>query len=157
VPVGGYTLALDFDGTIVDGDRDRPAWLPGARAFVLAAVAAGIRVVVHTCRATSTSALGRAAPGDAEEFYRSGRVASPVVESWQWRDALLDFLEREKIAGDVEIWDQPGKPMATLYVDDRAARPDFASLAAELGLSLADGPQGHPALGARQRPGRRPV
>lgn len=144
---GGYTLAIDFDGTLVDGSRDEPTWRPLARAFVVAAVASGVRVIVHSCRATCPGALMEA-PGDAEEFYRSGQVPPQVLESWAWGDGLRAFLDREGLAEMVEIWDQPGKPMATRYIDDRADRPDFASLASELGLSLADGSERSSPLGA---------
>jgi hypothetical protein len=81
-------------------------------------------------------------------------VPQAVTESWAWGNGLRDFLEREKLAGAVEVWDQPGKPMATVYLDDRAQFPDFASMAAELGLSLGDvhRPQGPQALGGPPRP-----
>lgn len=133
-PGGLITVALDFDGSLVEDKVSPPRWRRGAKEFILGAASSGIRLILHSCRNTVVGY--QEMPGDAREFWRSGRVPPDIEYSWQLREELRGFLEVEGVLGLVEIWEAPGKPIADYYADDRAERPDWLVLAAELGVSL---------------------
>lgn len=135
-------LALDFDGTLVE-DGDPLRWRRGAKEFVFAASAAGIELVLHSCRCALVAYNDM--PGDAEEFYRSGRVPDQVTYSWNLREAMVQFLEREGVRELLRVWDRPGKPWADMYVDDKAELPDWLALADELGVRLTNAGPREPA------------
>lgn len=144
-PDGLLTVAIDFDGSMVEDHQQPLRWRPGAREFILAASASGIRLVVHSCRCTLVGYQDM--PGDAEEFYRSGRVPGQVEYSWGLREEMNAFLEAEGVRQLVQIWEAPGKPIAEIYADDRSEQPDWFVLAAELGVRLPNGLQGPPPVG----------
>lgn len=129
------TLSIDFDGTLVEGDEPL-RWRRGAREFVVAASEAGIELILHSCRCQIVWYTEM--PGDAAEFYRSGRVPEQVTYSWDLRAKMLAFLEAEGVRELFQIWDRPGKPGADMYVDDKAELPDWLALADELGVRLTN-------------------
>lgn len=142
-------LAIDLDGTLahwvsVEGNVasgnepfrvEMPVgeWIPGAAFAVRRLREAGHRVILHTCRATW------AAGGDTRAcgaFLRSGGFVPFVVSSSElergerWRLMRDDgVVERQPYMQDVAcedvkavgIWLGVGKPIAHVYVDDRAA------------------------------------
>ena len=133
-PSGILRLALDFDGSLVE-EHVRPLrWRRGAREFVVAAREAGIHLLVHSCRCILVGY--EEMPGDAEEFYRSGRAPEPVLFSWGLHEEMRSFLEAEGVWPLVELWTSPGKPICDVYADDRSEQPDWLVLAAELGVRL---------------------
>lgn len=142
-----YRVGLDFDGSLTEGyEQGKPlAWRPGAHDFIVGAAAAGIQLIVHTCRATLVAYEEQ--PGEVEEFYRTGTVPEPVRYSWKLRRELYEFLAREGVLDLVTVWDQPGKPLCDIYADDRGERPDWIRLAEELGVDLAHGQRGSAPLG----------
>lgn len=151
-PNGVVSVALDWDGTAVRGWPDDPlSWRPGAREFLEGAREAGVRVVLHTCRAIPGP--DKASPGqflpDVEmaDWLATGASPEFVAEGWAMRREMLGFLEAEGFS-DLEIWEGPGKPMCDRYVDDLSDGPDLVALAAELGLSSGHGRRGDPALGS---------
>ncbi len=135
---GVSTICLDFDGTLVrEGKGGAVRWAEGAREFVFGALAdPEIRLVIHTCRATAHPA--RPAPaGEVEEFYRTGRASKDAERSWELRAELNAFMAKENLVGRLDVWEGPGKPLADVYIDDKAEQPDWARLAGELGVRLA--------------------
>lgn len=155
-PEGIITVALDYDGSLVENHVSPPRWRRGARELIVAAAAAGIRLIVHSCRCTLVGYTE--APGDSSEFWRSGRVPPDVEYSWGLREEMRGFLEAQGVSSLVEYWEGPGKPIADIYADDRAEAPDWLVLAGELGVSLgheAGRPQavGGPVPGGAEKPG----
>jgi len=139
-------VALDFDGSLVEDHQQPLRWRPGAREFIIAAASSGVRLYVHSCRCTLVGY--EEMPGDAEEFYRSGRVPGQVSYSWGLKEEMVAFLEAEGVRQLVQLWDAPGKPIAEVYADDRAEQPDWFVLAAELGVRLPNGSQGPSPVGS---------
>lgn len=135
--LGTATIAVDFDGTLVQNGVEPLAWRPNAKAFLVGAAAAGVQVWLHTCRATPSTD----APESEEAFWRTGEVPPMLAEDWRRFEEMRGFLEREGVYGLVMVWAAPGKPLADRYYDDRAERPDWLAAAAELGVTLghADG------------------
>lgn len=138
IPTPGtvLTLAVDFDGTLVEHDVMPLRWRPGAKAFLLGAAAAGAKIWLHSCRAAAACIFDRVMPGDADEFWRSGRVQEDVAISWRLLSEMRAFLEAEGVWGLVQVWALPGKPIAWHYIDDLAELPDWPRIAAELGVQL---------------------
>ena len=103
-----YTIAIDLDGTILDWDKGQPyhisrfgPLMPGAKRFMEEVFSAGCRIIIHTCR------------------------TSPHINN------DMDVKELESMVGSElqrlmlpyhEIWTGVGKPIADLYIDDRAVR-----------------------------------
>jgi len=140
---GWYAAAVDFDGTLVEKDAAPLRWRPGAREFLLGAVAAGVPVVIHTCRATPCPGE----PGAGDAYAETGAVDPDALEQWALLDEMRAFLRAEGVWGLVPVWEGPGKPRADRFVDDRAEFPSFVALAAELGVQLPHEPGRPQALG----------
>jgi hypothetical protein len=47
---------------------------------------------------------------------------------------MREFLRDNAILDLFEVWQEPGKPVADLYVDDRAEPPSWQTIVAELGV-----------------------
>lgn len=144
---GGYvsstvTIALDFDGSLVEGHSKPLRWRPRAKDFVLAAAGAGIRLWLHSCRCAAVVALDKELPGDPEAFWRFGRVPEDLEYSWSLYEEMRAFLELEGVWGLMTPWTLPGKPIADLYPDDLGERPDWLALAGELGVALGHADEG---------------
>lgn len=153
-PDGVLSVALDFDGSLVEGDPGGPLrWRRSAREFIVAAAGAGIRLYLHSCRCVPVGV--RELPGDADEFWRTGRVPADAETSWALREQMEAFLRAEGVRHLVEPWDAPGKPLADFYPDDKGERPDWVVLAGELGVRLAYGvrPPELGSMGAPAAPG----
>lgn len=141
-PDGVLTVACDFDGSLVEPHSKPLVWRGRAKDFILACAAAGIRLWLHSCRCQVAVALEMELPGDAEGFWRYGRVPEDVEYSWGLYEEMRAFLEAEGVWGLLTPWTSPGKPIADLYADDLAERPDWLALAGELGLALQHAQQG---------------
>jgi hypothetical protein len=135
-------LALDFDGTLVEAHSKPLRWRPRAKDFLLACAGAGVRLWLHSCRCAAAVALDRSLPGDAEAFWRFGRVPDDLEYSWSIFNEMRAFLEAEGVWGLLQPWTLPGKPIADLYPDDLGERPDWLALAGELGLALGHADEG---------------
>lgn len=149
-------VALDFDGSLVEDQRRPLAWRGRAKDFILACSAAGVRMWLYSCRCTNAEAMERELPGDAEGFWRYGRVPADLEYGWTLYEEMRAFLVAEGVWELMTPWTSPGKPIATMYPDDRGERPDWLALSGELGLTLghadeagarALGPQGIPTPG----------
>ncbi len=151
---GTSSVALDFDGSLVEDHVLPLRWRRGAKEFVVAAAAAGVRMWVHSCRCAVACNLSTVSPWDAEEFWRSGRVAADIETSWAHFEEMRVFLEVEGVWAFLTPWTLPGKPFADLYVDDKAELPDWYRLAGELGVRLGHAIQGGPGtIVPERRPG----
>jgi len=103
------TIAIDLDGCLVQAQEPYDqltigAPVPEAVTAIWIWLAAGHRVILHTCRA------------------RRGRwIAEAPI---QQRERLLAIREWLVDIGlpDLPVWADEGKPHADLYLDDRALR-----------------------------------
>lgn len=89
-------VAVDFDGVLHNPDDVAPGHkmgrpVEGAVQAVLDLSHLEDTVIVHSCRANTPAGLA----------------------------AMVAWLEWAGLADDVKVWDQPGKPVADVYVDDR--------------------------------------
>lgn len=134
-PDGVISLALDFDGSLVEGDQPL-RWRRGAKEFIRGAAAAGIKLVLFSCRCAPACGLADTGPWDADDFWRTGRVSEVFETSWRLRMEMRAFLEVEGVWTLMTPWELPGKPLADIYADDKADLPDWLRLAGELGVHL---------------------
>jgi hypothetical protein len=104
-----HTVVLDWDGTLVPARWPDQPWdfMPGAVEAVNAMHNAGLRQTVHTARMN---------PYDPN----TGKLIDPgkVAAEKQYVRAALDRMGLTF----VDVWDKPGKPSASAYVDDKAYR-----------------------------------
>lgn len=122
-----HTVAVDMDGTIAAWERGdgtefgaaAGAWLPGSREFVETLLTVGLKVVVHTCRATWE--LGGGTPA-VEEFLRLADFVPVQVVGQEMDGPHSDDLDN--FARQVGVWVGVGKPIASAYVDDRGVPID---------------------------------
>ncbi len=136
--MGRVVFAVDFDGTLVQPDLEGVLqWVPGALEFLRGALARGIKIIIHSYRLTlSTDGAG---VGDADYYWRTGLIASSfLLEGWASRQQLVETLQAAEILDQVSLWEAPGKPLADVYVDDRAEKPDWYVLAREFGVDLSN-------------------
>ena len=153
-PDGVLSVALDYDGSLVENHVMPMQWRRGAKEFIVGAAAAGIKLWLHSCRCQPVGL--RELPGDADDFWRAGRVPDDVEMTWRLREEMVAFLKVEGVWGLLIPWDAPGKPIADFYPDDKGERPDWIVLAGELGVRLVHGvqPGVAPPMGS---PGAAPV
>lgn len=104
-------IALDLDGVLASwetGTHDVPGTpIPGAQWFV-GELLKYADVVLHTCRLTP-------------EYYTHLEVPGEDIED-TLASILITWLDRHDFPKGMSLWQEPGKPMATLYIDDRAVR-----------------------------------
>jgi hypothetical protein len=136
-PDGSISIALDFDGSLVEANVTPLRWRPHAKEFVLGAAAAGIKQWLYSCRCAVACNLVEANPWEPDEFWRTGNVSTEIETSWALYEEMRAFLEAEGIWQLVTPWTLPGKPFADIIADDKAEAPDWGRLAAELGVHLA--------------------
>lgn len=110
--------AIDFDGTLVRRGGPPLRWRRGAKEALRRMVAAGHRLILHSCRCNP--------PQDEEDAKRY----EEMIAFLQAEGALVLFAE---------VWQSPGKPIADVYIDDRAEPPEWFALAGEFGLPLEHG------------------
>jgi hypothetical protein len=119
----GRTIAIDFDGTLATNH----AWvcpthiedpIDGAKEFCEQIKAMGLWITIHSCR-NNPELNGPTTAKDATA-------------------AMAAWLVEHEIPFD-DIWDKPGKPIASAYVDDRAVscRPvDLGEAAYDVALQM---------------------
>ena len=97
-------IAVDFDGVIASwrlGSFDTPGPpIPGAKQFLENLRESG-SVMIYTSRCT-------------EEYYKPQKAST-------LRQAVAYYMETHDLPYD-EIWTGQGKPLAGVYIDDRAIR-----------------------------------
>lgn len=127
------TLAIDYDGTIVEKTSPPRLRMGAARALAALAIA-GHRLILHSCRCNPVDPT----PAEAEEvsdFYRTGVVPPSAAGQWARFDEMRTFLKTQGMwALFHEVWQGPGKPICDMYVDDRTEVPNWPRIAAELGV-----------------------
>jgi hypothetical protein len=104
-----HTVVLDWDGTLVPAAwPDRPnQFLPGAVEALTAMNRAGLHLTVHTARMNPYDPF-------TGKLIAPGRVAMEKLYVRGTLDKMgLTF---------VDIWDKPGKPSGSAYVDDKGYR-----------------------------------
>lgn len=110
---GERRIAVDWDGTCVESRwPETGPWLPGAREGLHALLDAGLDVVIYTTRI---------APMELDE--QTPRADYAVADEIT---AIREMLDSAHLFA-VQIWQQPWKPGAVAYVDDRAIEFEFAS------------------------------
>jgi hypothetical protein len=104
-----HTVILDWDGTLVPALwPERPTeFMPGAVDAVLAMHHAGLKLTVCSARMN---------PYDP---YTGVKIAPALVAIE--KDYIRNTLDRMGLTF-VDIWDRPGKPSGSAYVDDKAYR-----------------------------------
>lgn len=120
-------VVVDFDGTVVEADASPPRLLSGAREGLLALRRAGHVLLLCSARAN------RASLEDPrlDPLVRAGVRRAPTPSAWEreraWSLAryreMCAFVSRE-LPGVFHAIDDgmQGKPIADLYLDDRALR-----------------------------------
>ena len=134
-------IAVDFDGTIVSELKGPLTFMPGAAEGLAALKAAGHKLLLYSARANRSL---RQDPS-LDPMVRAGALDSDALT---WFDAMEDYEKSyqemvdfvtERLPGVFDAIDdgQQGKPLADLFIDDRAAtkhaRVDWAWLAARFG------------------------
>jgi len=112
------TVAVDFDGTLYAGpftaaDEFTGQPLLGAIAWLKSELARKHRLIIHTCRLTS-SHEGCTFP---LESHRDPYVVRERLIEW----LVLHGLTRGEVES-LAFWLYPGKPFADEYLDDKAVR-----------------------------------
>src|SRR5215831_4146274 len=125
---GTIWIALDFDGSLVEANVMPLRWRPRAKEFILGAYAAGVRMWLYSCRCAVACGLPTAAPWDADDFWRSGRVPADIEMAWQLYEEMRAFLEAEGVWSLMTPWTLPGKPLCDIFADDKAEPPDWSRL-----------------------------
>ena len=106
-------VCVDLDGVLAKLDkwegveRFGPV-IPGARFFLEELRRKGFRIIIHTVRCSPEINP----PPDGENWYRG-----------VWADHLATLVRQWLNANDLpfdEIWSDWGKPLADVYIDDRA-------------------------------------
>lgn len=130
-------IAVDFDGTIVRDDRPYDdtttplAFLPGAKDGLLSLKRAGHTLMLWSAR-TNRSLLFTP---EHDPLVRAGvrrvniaRWESERDKHWQRYFQMLAFVERE-LPGVFAVVDDglQGKPLADLFIDDKALRYGFGA------------------------------
>ena len=90
------SIACDWDGVLVD---DKQEWLPGALEGLRALLKSGRMVTIHSCRMNWPE--GRAQIND--KLHAHG-------------------FTKDLLSGRMRLWAGEGKPIATVYLDDRGYR-----------------------------------
>lgn len=104
-----HTIAVDWDGTAVDAEwpkqptEFRPGFVKAMRAFH----DEGHALLIHTARLNPYDALTHR---ERPEYL--------VAAEYQYIRSMLDSHGLSFIG----IWDKPGKPSASIYIDDKAER-----------------------------------
>lgn len=103
-----HTVCLDLDGTLVENRwPELGAWMPGAKEAILTFHKAGIKLVVFSARLNPYDPW-TSQPRDKAEVAIAKQGVRRLLD-----DAGFHF---------VDIWSSPGKPGASVYIDDRAER-----------------------------------
>ena len=126
-------LALDFDGTLADGDP--PVLTPGAAEAVTAMHKASQHLILFSTRLTPDGA----APfleDEANRFWQYGEV--PARTRYQW--FLVEEMRAVLKAAGIwemfdEVWTSPGKPMVDKIIDDLTEEPNWPLLRAQYGAT----------------------
>jgi hypothetical protein len=128
----GVSLAVDFDGTIVEND------LPfrirfGADSALHSLKQAGCRLVLFSSRC-NTFDDGPLLDEEIGRFYVDGRISQRVLDQWERFLEMRVFLKEKCLWGLFdEIWQAPGKPRVDVYIDDKAEIPNWLQIAEGLG------------------------
>jgi hypothetical protein len=131
-----FTIAVDFDGTIVEATE--PLRLRPEAAEALAVLkAAGNTLILWSARCTPTPS-GTHDENEAAEFYREGKVPERQLAKWARFNEMRTFLKDAELWHLFdEVWQRPGKPHADFFLEDRtfdSSPVDWVAAAGMLGL-----------------------
>lgn len=104
-----HTVILDWDGTMVPAEwPDRPTnFMPGAIAAAQAMHASGLKLVVHSARMNPYDPF-------------TGQPIGPAKVRIE-KDYIRNTLDGVGLTY-IDIWDLPGKPSGSAYIDDKGYR-----------------------------------
>lgn len=134
------TIAVDFDSSIVElSTSGALQFRKGAREALVAFKAQGHRLVLHSCRCNPLDD-GPALENETVEFYASGKPSPRCIEQWTRFSEMCAFLQAAEV-WDLfdDVWQAPGKPLADVFIDDKAERPEWARLIQEFGATTLGG------------------
>lgn len=118
------TVAIDLDGTLAyykgwNGEHTpigRP--LEGALELSNKLIEAGHKIIIHTTRVTPINN-----PPKGDWSYTPG-MGSINDQQFEWSGYLekqiRNWLNENEFNEDIEIWTNIGKPLADIYIDDKA-------------------------------------
>lgn len=123
-----FRVALDFDGVLVPhvpasgwrGPHVAPPPLEGAVGFVADLVAQGAEITIHTCRLMAREGASVECLAFAQGVSVEETIAG--LEEWRERYGFPAWA----------YWTRGGKPVADVYVDDRAVYCDGLDFAKTL-------------------------
>lgn len=116
-------ICVDFDGTLVERTSGELQLRPGADR-ALKQLAGKNELILHSCRLTrpNESSFGRPIDDTDWELYFGGYLE---MRRFLEQHGLWKLFDR--------VWEQPGKPVADLYVDDLASKPDWDTIGLTFG------------------------
>jgi hypothetical protein len=132
-------LAIDFDGTLVEENPPPMHWLPYAKESLYSLKRAGHTLVLYSARLTPRYELAPtpSARMEAAEFWRTGNLPTDVTEQWDRCVQMRTFLMREHVWDVFDaVWQNPGKPPADKFIDDRFEDPNWVDIYRYLGVPL---------------------
>ena len=137
----GHTIIVDWDGTAVRNHwPDKVAeWMPGFLDAARAFHKAGLSVVIHSSRFNPHNPYtGR---GDDPYWIAEAKANAQFIRH-SLDQAGLSF---------VGVWDKPGKPTGSVYIDDKAERYNpsnnaWKAMTARVLLRLGDEEAAFPAF-----------
>lgn len=118
------TYAIDFDGCIAQNE----VLDPRAAKCLQMLKAAGHRLILWSCRCNPLDD----SPNELVEvsaFYATGTLPGRVEEQWERYTTMRQLLKAWGLWDLFDVvWQAPGKPVADVYVDDKASAPDWGRI-----------------------------
>ena len=128
-------IAVDFDGTIV-GNGSPLQLRPFVREALFSIKQAGNRLILFSCRCNVVDNDARK-DDETARFYATGEVPFRIAEQWGRFSEMIAFLTETSLINLFDdVWQSPGKPLADVFVDDKACSPDWIKLTREYGTGV---------------------
>jgi hypothetical protein len=108
---GKHTVVVDWDGTAVKNTwPDKTAeWMPGFLQAVRRWHNAGLAITIHSSRFNPHNPYTM----KQDDYWKAEAKANALFIRQALDEAGLSFIG---------VWDKPGKPTGSVYVDDKAER-----------------------------------
>lgn len=133
-------IAIDFDGTLVE-DRSPLVFRPGAKEALVRLRQHGHSLILHSARCTWRP-VGTENPNEAGEFWQTGRAPPWADDVWARFDEMRTFLQQQGVWELFDkVWQDPGKPLADVFIDDRAVVPYWPVIVEEYAPALEGSPK----------------
>jgi hypothetical protein len=110
-PTPGHTVIVDWDGTAVKAEwPDKTAnWMPGFKEAMRRMHEQGLSLVIHSARFNPHNPY----TGQVDDYWENEARANSQFIRHALDEAGLSFIG---------VWDKPGKPSGSVYIDDKAER-----------------------------------